>query len=416
MTKEKTMILHLDADAFFVACEVARLPALKGKPVIVGGERGIACAMSYEAKALGITRAMPVFEIKRKHPEVVILPAHFELYHSYRDNLISFLRKRFAKIEVYSIDECFIEIRECELAFTEEALEELQKEIAEFMGISYSLGLADTKTLAKIASKKNKPHGSYYLRKDDETGFLYKLSLSSLWGIGRRMTKTLADLGLMTVRDLLFTSDTLLQKSFSIQLLRTKQELLGIKCYPVQENHAYQKGMQVTRSFARTGDIAFVLSELSTNAEEFCINLQKQNLEVESLEIWIKQVKNGRDVYLSKDILLEEPTNNHRTLLKALSGTLSEIRKSGKGVMRGTGINGKTVPKNRDQTCKLFTTTLEVDTTSLLSSLRSDFGHSALMTLGSMTATNKRIRERNRHDSESLYLRGLPYPYLGEAQ
>ena len=414
MIKEKTMILHLDADAFFVACEVARLPALKGKPVIVGGERGIACAMSYEAKALGITRAMPVFEIKRKHPEVVILPAHFELYHSYRDNLVSFLREQFAKIEVYSIDECFIEIRECELAFTEEALEELRKEISEFMGISYSLGLADTKTLAKIASKKNKPRGSYYLQRDDETDFLSKLPLPSLWGIGRRMTKALADLGLVTVEDLLLTSDALLQKNFSIQLLRTKQELLGIKCYPIEENHVHQKGMQVTRSFARTEDITFVLSELSTNAEEFCINLQKQNLEVESLEIWIKQVTNGKDVYLRKTLLLEEPTSNHRALLKAMSGTLSEIRESEKGVMRGTRIYGKTVPKNRDQTCKLFSTTLELDTTSLLRSLRSGFGHDALMTLGSMTATNKRTRERNRHDTESLYLRGLPYPYLGE--
>jgi nucleotidyltransferase/DNA polymerase involved in DNA repair len=416
MTKEKTMILHLDADAFFVACEVARLPALKGKPVVVGGERGIACAMSYEAKALGITRAMPVFEIKRKYKEVVILPAHFDLYYAYRNNLISFLRERFAKIEVYSIDECFVEVRESELSFTEEALEELRKEIAEFMGISYSLGLADTKTLAKIASKKNKPSGSYYLQKDDEIDFLSKLSLSSLWGIGRRMTKTLTDLELITVGDLLRTSDSLLQKNFSIQLLRTKQELLGIKCYPIEENYAHQKGMQVTRSFARTEDIAFVLSELSTNAEEFCINLQKQNLEVESLEIWIKQVINGKDVHLSKTLLLEEATANHRTLLKAMNSTLSEIRKSKKGIMRGTGIYGKTVPKKRDQTSKLFTTTLDVDTTSILSSIRSNFGNGAIMTLGSMEATNKRRRERDKYDTQSLYLSGLPYPYLGEVR
>jgi DNA polymerase V len=309
-----------------------------------------------------------------------------------------------------------VEVRESELSFTEEALEELRKEIAEFMGISYSLGLADTKTLAKIASKKNKPSGSYYLQKDDEIDFLSKLSLSSLWGIGRRMTKTLTDLELITVGDLLRTSDSLLQKNFSIQLLRTKQELLGIKCYPIEENYAHQKGMQVTRSFARTEDIAFVLSELSTNAEEFCINLQKQNLEVESLEIWIKQVINGKDVHLSKTLLLEEATANHRTLLKAMNSTLSEIRKSKKGIMRGTGIYGKTVPKKRDQTSKLFTTTLDVDTTSILSSIRSNFGNGAIMTLGSMEATNKRRRERDKYDTQSLYLSGLPYPYLGEVR
>lgn len=416
MIKEKTMILHLDADAFFVGCEVARLPALKGKPVIVGGERGIACAMSYEAKALGITRAMPVFEIKRKHPEVVILPAHFELYHSYRDNLISFLKERFEKIEVYSIDECFVEVKESELSFTEEALESLRTQIAEFMGISYSLGLAKTKTLAKIASKKNKPQGSCYLRGADDNTFLLELSTSSVWGIGKQTSRALAELQLSTVKDLLLANDSLLQKNFSIQLLRTKQELLGIRCFPVESALHYQKGMQVTRSFPRTGDIAFVLSELSTNIEEFCINLQRENLEVESLEIWIKEVKNGKDTCVAHSIVLSEATDNHRVLLKTISSTLSKIRESQKGVMRGTGIHGKTVPKDRERSGSLFSLPEEKNTTTILSNLRKELGSSALMTLSSMTATNKRTSEKARHDLESFYLPNLPYPYLGEVR
>ncbi len=178
MSKEKeTMIPHIDADAFFVSCEVARLPHLKGKPVIVGGERGIACAMSYEAKALGITRGMPVFEIRKRFPQTVVLPAHFELYYAYQKNLVSFLCERFSCVEVYSIDECFMEITEEELAFTDTALASLRKEIEETLGISYSLGLARTKTLAKIASKKNKPKGSFVMRRDIELQSIENLSL-----------------------------------------------------------------------------------------------------------------------------------------------------------------------------------------------------------------------------------------------
>ncbi len=417
--REKTMILHIDADAFFVACEVARLPALKGKPVIVGGERGIACAMSYEAKALGVTRGMPVFEIKRKYTNTIILPAHFELYYAYRNNLISFLKSRFEKIEVYSIDECFIEVTEGEIAFTEESLEELRKEIEDFTGISYSLGLADTKTLAKIASKKNKPRGSYFLKRDGDKDFLYCLPLSFIWGIGGRMTKTLEGLGLFTVKDLVLTNDSILQKNFSIQLLRTKQELLGIKCFLLEERSACQKGMQVTRSFARTEDIVFVLSELCTNVEEFCINLQRENLEAESVDVWIKEVKNGKDVYLNYSIFLGEATNNHRAILKAMSSTILQIRDLKKGIMRGTGVYGKTVSKSREKTLELFSKTTgleEINTTSILSNLRSKFGSTALMIAGSMTATKKRTQERDRYDKESFYLRGLPYPYLGEVR
>lgn len=85
------VILHVDGDNFFVSCEVARLPHLYGKPVVVGAERGIATAMNVQAKQLGITRGMPVFKIKKEFPSVTILPAHFELYEKYSDNLFSIL-------------------------------------------------------------------------------------------------------------------------------------------------------------------------------------------------------------------------------------------------------------------------------------------------------------------------------------
>ena len=73
-------IFHVDGDAFFAQCEIARYPHLRGRPVVVGQERGIATAFTYEAKALGIVRGMPLWKVKKYYPEVIILPSHFELY------------------------------------------------------------------------------------------------------------------------------------------------------------------------------------------------------------------------------------------------------------------------------------------------------------------------------------------------
>src|SRR5690349_5632731 len=100
-------ILHIDGDGFFAYCEIARFPHLRGKPVVVGEDRGIACAMTYEAKRLGITRGMPIFKIRKEFPQVTILSSHFELYEHYARMLFGLLEPQVAVLERYSIDECF---------------------------------------------------------------------------------------------------------------------------------------------------------------------------------------------------------------------------------------------------------------------------------------------------------------------
>ena len=103
-------VLHVDGDGFFASCEISRRPDLKGKPVVVGEERGIASAMSYEAKRLGVTRGMPIFKVRQEFPQVTILSSHFELYEQFASALYSILTKHFANVEWYSIDECFAEV------------------------------------------------------------------------------------------------------------------------------------------------------------------------------------------------------------------------------------------------------------------------------------------------------------------
>ncbi|MDD5721502.1 MAG: hypothetical protein PHT16_03620, partial [Candidatus Pacebacteria bacterium] len=105
--KPNNLFLHADGDSFFVACELTLRPELRGKPVVVGEDRGIAVAMSPEAKKLGVTRGMPTFQIKKLFPEVTILSHHFDLYQDISSRMQQILQSYCRTIEVYSIDECF---------------------------------------------------------------------------------------------------------------------------------------------------------------------------------------------------------------------------------------------------------------------------------------------------------------------
>src|SRR3989344_4921041 len=150
--KSKNLYLHADGDSFFVACELSVHPQYKGKPVIVGADRGIAVAMSPEAKKLGVTRGMPVFNIKKFYPEVIILSHHFDLYHDIAKRMQQILSSYFTDIEEYSIDECFALAQPAEVKYfggERRLMSELKNEIEKTLGVTYSLGLARTKALSK---------------------------------------------------------------------------------------------------------------------------------------------------------------------------------------------------------------------------------------------------------------------------
>ncbi|MCZ6875870.1 MAG: DNA polymerase IV, partial [bacterium] len=146
-------IIHIDADAFFAACEQARDPRLKGKPVVTGRERGIASAVSYEAKALGIKRGMRIQEIRDICPDIIHLPSDYETYSLYSVRMFSIVRRHTTQVEEYSIDECFAEItglRRPRRMSYEAIAAHIKQDLERSLGITFSVGLAPSKVLAKI--------------------------------------------------------------------------------------------------------------------------------------------------------------------------------------------------------------------------------------------------------------------------
>src|SRR3989344_6281929 len=253
--KAGSLYLHADRDSFFVACELSVRPELRGKPVIVGADRGIAVAMKPEAKKLGITRGMPVFRIKKLFPQVVVLPHDFELYNRVAQGMLSILSSYFRDVEVYSIDECFALVRPSEAKYfggEENLLMELKKEIEGTLSVTYSLGLARTKALSKLASKLEKPGGVVMLlTKADEVDALKRTNVEDIWGIGRQTYPKLKALGIQTAYDFVNYPDSKIAREFSRPTMDMKRELAGEEILEVvsDADPRDQKSIQSTATF-----------------------------------------------------------------------------------------------------------------------------------------------------------------------
>ncbi len=176
-----SVIMHLDGDSFFASVETAKNPSLRGKPVVTGFERGIATAMSKEAKKLGITRAMPIFRIRKEFPQVRIVESDYDAYAVFSRRMFDIIRRYTDIVEEYSIDECFADFTGIP-GFAPDAsgsfeaarpiLEQIKKDIARELDISVSLGLASTRVLAKTASKSQKPDGLTIIRANEREKLL----------------------------------------------------------------------------------------------------------------------------------------------------------------------------------------------------------------------------------------------------
>ena len=349
--KPKHLYFHADGDSFFVACEVSQHPELRGKPVIVGGDRGIAVAMSIEAKKIGITRGMPVFQIKKLYPEVIILEHHFDLYEDIQKRMYDILLSYFTDIEVYSIDECFALARPSEIKYfgsEKKLMTELKKELTIKLGVTYSLGLARTKALAKQASKLEKPDGLVMLlTKEAEVNALKKTAIKDVWGIGRQTVPLLEKLGIKTAYDFVNYSDEIIKQKFSEPVFVLKKELGGVPIMEVENNvdPRDQKSIQATSTFhPASTDPKIIWREIAENAEHACKNARIINLVTNTISFF---VKDSDFKYYSLEVKLREYTADPGIILNAIEIKFLPLLPKRKRI-RSTGIilHNLTRPEN----------------------------------------------------------------------
>jgi DNA polymerase-4 len=195
-------ILHADLDAFYASVEQLLDPALRGRPVLVGG--GIVLAASYEARAYGIRAPMPARDARRLCPEAVVVDGHFERYLDFSAQVMSILEDASPVIEQISIDEAFLDVRGSThiLGKPSSIARRIRARVADEIGLPISVGVASTKFLAKIASARAKPNGLVVVPIGIELEFLHPLPVEAMWGVGRVTAAHLHRFGICTIGDL----------------------------------------------------------------------------------------------------------------------------------------------------------------------------------------------------------------------
>lgn len=341
LNKSENLYLHVDGDSFFVACELTTHPELRGKPVIVGADRGIAVAMSKEAKALGVTRGMPVFKIKKDFPQVIILPHHFELYNDIKNKMRQILLSYFCEVEEYSIDECFALVDKSEINYwngAEKMLAELKQEIDKTLNVSYSLGLARTKALSKLASKLEKPGGVVMLlTKEKEIDALKRTSIDDIWGIGRKTTPKLKELGMKNALDFVNYSEKEIEKLFSRPVLDLKKELNGEEILEVQSHTdpRDQHSIQSTATFRpSSNDYKIIWREISENAEQATLEARALHLVSNFVSFF---VKTSDFKYYFNEAKLPYFTSDPGMILDIIEPKIPRLLKKGERI-RSTGV------------------------------------------------------------------------------
>ncbi len=206
------IILHVDLNAFFAACEVLRNPTLRGKPLIVGGigRRGIVSTASYEARKYGIHSAMPTYQAIRLCPNLIIKEPDFKLYHHYSSLFFNYLKDHVSPIlEVASIDECYIDATEVLRKNRDPIIyiKNLQQTLLKEIGLACSIGVGPTKFLAKMASNYRKPLGITIYRRRELAKTLWLLPINEMYGIGKATAPRLLKLNINTIGDLAKTED-----------------------------------------------------------------------------------------------------------------------------------------------------------------------------------------------------------------
>ena len=352
------MFALADCNNFFVSCERVFRPDLNGRPVIVlSNNDGCAIARSNEAKALGIKMGVPFFKIKgivNQH-NVAVFSGNHSLYGDMSRRVRMTLAEFVPHIEVYSIDEAFLDLRGMEHNDFDAMAKAISRRCLKNTGIPVSVGISHTRTLAKIASKLCKQYpklqgGCYMHRQQDIDKVLSKFPISDVWGIGRKMLIKLHERNIYTARDYALMQPNVVRSLFGLPGLRTWQELRGESCIDISETNEAKQLICNSRSFMREITDVDTLSEQIANfAAMTAEKLRHQGSVCSELHVSALTNRHRENVpqsYISTIVSFTEPTNSSRVIVKAAVNALREIYIKGYGYKKAGVVATKIMPQD----------------------------------------------------------------------
>lgn len=279
---KESIIALIDCDSFFVSCEQALNHDLKGKPVcVVGGERGCVLARSLEAKQMGIPMGMPYFMAKKQFKDAIYVTGEHGNYKDFSRKVMGILIDFSPTVEVYSIDEAFIELSGLKKLHKSNYLEmarAIRTRIKDEVGISVSIGVSKSKVLAKLACEKAKPgvgEGIYIINKGKIPKILKSTKVQEIWGVGRNTTLALNRWGILYCSELVEKTDEWLKQRAGKRGVELKHELLGECIDKVKSQKRIPKSIQNTRSFPDfTSDLQYIKNALNVHIHTSCTKLR----------------------------------------------------------------------------------------------------------------------------------------------
>lgn len=335
------MIGLIDCNNFFVSCERVFNPALLARPVIVlSNNDGCAVAISEEAKKLGIKRGIPYYQIRPivERNNIAILSGNLRLYGDMSSRVMATISSIVSEIEIYSIDEAFLDMN----SWTLEELPNIGRQIVERVrrntGIPTSLGIASTKTLAKIASHFAKKYQGYkgVCIIDNNQKIEKALTLtdiSDVWGIGRKLSKKLRECGIITARDFARLPIQRVKQLVNISGERTWRELNGEPCIDIETITPEKRQICTSRSFSKAlTDIDMLANAVSSFTSIASRKLREQHSFAVSISVFIHTNAYRSDLeqyFKTAHLKLDEPTNDTLSLTSAAINALKSIYRSG---------------------------------------------------------------------------------------
>ena len=351
------VIALVDCDSFFVSCEQKVNPELKGKPVcVLSNKDGCVISRSKEAKKMGVRMGQPYFLAKDEFPDAVYVSCHHDLYGEISDEVMAVLREFSPNVQVYSVDEAFVELTGLKRLYKKNYLELAQfirEQIKEKIDIPVSIGVSSTKTLAKLASDKAKKTdtGVYMIANKKIMPELQNTKIEEIWGIGKNLTVLFKKAGILSAADLVAKEDVWLDKKVGIRALEMKHELLGEVVSPVVNEEKLPKSIQKTSAFGIfTSDLDFIKNQLNYHIHSACRKLRKIDCKAQTIGVMLR-TKDFRVVYDKK--MLSAPTSFEMEISDIAFELLQKIY-SPSVVYRSTGIILDNLRCNTEEQLFLF--------------------------------------------------------------
>lgn len=342
------MFALVDGNTFYASCERVFRPELRDKPVIVlSNNDGCIIALSNEAKALGIPAFSPYFKVDhivKKH-KVHVFSSNYTLYGDISSRVVQTIRQFAADVEVYSIDEVFV--RPLELFGNyEEFGRRIREAVWKQVRIPVGVGIAPTKTLAKLANRAAKKihklkHVCVLENETQREWLLRKVPVKDLWGVGSRISARLNLLGIHSGWDLAQADPKYLRKHFSVCLERTIAELNGVSCLELEELPPLKKQIYCTRSFGEnTTELDPILQATSMYASRAAEKLRKQNYFVKNIHVFLQTSPFGsKPYYKSVNVQMPYPTDDTRVIVEYARHAVSKLYRKGYAFQKsGVGL------------------------------------------------------------------------------